>query len=286
MTKNTRAVVCVHLAGWPCDIDDIRAATGPDVKLIEDCAQAHGARYKGRSVGGIGDIGAWSFCQDKIMTTGGEGGMLTCNDETLWRKMWAFKDHGKSYKAVYERDHPLGFRWLHENFGTNWRMTEIQAVLGLIQLDRMPSWHANRTANATALTKALKPFAGISGPVRLTQPPCSDCTCDTSEEHCVHAAYKYYTFVRPENLASGWTRDRIITEITNLGVPCLQGSCSEIYLEKAFDGTDLRPKRSLPIAKELGATSLMFLIHPTLTTDNIAQTCSAITKVLSAASRA
>ena len=138
-TANTRAVICVHLAGWPCDMDAIRSAVGQDVKLIEDCAQAHGALYKGQPVGGIGDIGAWSFCQDKIMTTGGEGGMVTCNDEALWRKMWSFKDHGKSYEAVYERDHAPGFRWLHDDFGTNCRMTEIQAVIGRISWSVCPN---------------------------------------------------------------------------------------------------------------------------------------------------
>ena len=131
LTSKTKAIICVHLAGWPCDMDPIMAvAERHHLKVIEDCAQAHGAVYKGRSVGSIGHIGAWSFCQDKIMTTGGEGGMVTTNDEILWRKMWAYKDHGKSYEAVYEREHPPGFRWVHESFGTNWRMLEVQAAIG------------------------------------------------------------------------------------------------------------------------------------------------------------
>jgi dTDP-4-amino-4,6-dideoxygalactose transaminase len=139
LTSRTRAVVCVHLAGWPCDMDPIMSlAAEYDLKIIEDCAQAHGATYKGRPVGSIGHIGAWSFCQDKIMTTGGEGGMVTTNDRELWSKMWSFKDHGKSWEAVYEREHAPGFRWLHESFGTNWRMMEVQAVIGRIQLRRMP----------------------------------------------------------------------------------------------------------------------------------------------------
>jgi len=135
LTPKTKAVICVHLAGWPCDMDSIMSmAKARGIKVIEDCAQAHGAKYKGHSVGSIGSIGAWSFCQDKIMSTGGEGGMVTTNDEALWRAMWAFKDHGKSYEAVYERQHAPGFRWLHERFGTNWRMLELQAVIGRIQL--------------------------------------------------------------------------------------------------------------------------------------------------------
>ena len=159
LTSKTKAIICVHLAGWPCDMDPIMAlAERHHLKVIEDCAQAHGAVYKGRSVGSIGHIGAWSFCQDKIMTTGGEGGMVTTNDEILWRKMWAYKDHGKSYEAVYEREHPPGFRWVHESFGTNWRMLEVQAAIGLIQLKRMTDWNVKRTSNAQAILSALCQF--------------------------------------------------------------------------------------------------------------------------------
>ncbi|MGP1613939.1 MAG: DegT/DnrJ/EryC1/StrS family aminotransferase, partial [Pollutimonas bauzanensis] len=125
LSDRTRAVICVHLAGWPCDMDPIMAlASEHGLYVIEDCAQAHGAQYKGRSVGSIGHIGAWSFCQDKIMTTGGEGGMATTNDRALWSRMWSLKDHGKSWDAIYQREHKPGFRWLHESFGTNWRMME------------------------------------------------------------------------------------------------------------------------------------------------------------------
>lgn len=266
LTDRTRAILCVHLAGWPCDMDPLAALAKPrGIALIEDCAQAHGARYKGRPVGGLGDVAAWSFCQDKIMTTGGEGGMVTCADEALWRRMWAFKDHGKSYAAVYEREHPPGFRWLHESFGTNWRLTEMQSVIGRIQLARMPEWHRARAANAARMTARLSGLAGPEGPIRIPGPRCAGCNgaCDAAAG-CVNAWYKYYVFVRPDRLASGWDRDRIQAEIAAQGVPVMQGSCSEIYLEKAFDGTGLRPAEPLPVARELGQTSLMFLVHPTL----------------------
>ncbi len=277
ITDNTRAVLCVHLAGWPCDMDAIRnVCAGRNIKLVEDCAQAHGARYKGRPVGGLGDVAAWSFCQDKIMTTGGEGGMVTCNDETLWRRMWAFKDHGKSWQAVYERDHPPGFRWLHESFGTNWRLTEMQSAIGRIQLGRMPDWTAARARNADILTHALRPFAGESGPIRLAAP---------QDNSSVHAYYKYYAFVHPKSLALGWNRDRIVQEITAQGIPCFQGSCSEMYLEKAFDKTDFRPPRRLPVAVELGETSLMFLVHPSLTVEEMQKTAQGIEAVMSVAGR-
>jgi dTDP-4-amino-4,6-dideoxygalactose transaminase len=310
LSPRTRAIVCVHLAGWPCYMDSIMAlAREHDLFVIEDCAQAHGARYKGRSVGSIGHVGTWSFCQDKIMTTGGEGGMVTCNDEALWRAMWSYKDHGKSYAAVYEREHPPGFRWLHESFGTNGRMTEMQAAIGRIQLRRMKDWTATRTANASAIREALLPFAGEGGVVRVPGLRCGDCPEWTSghcEERsdvaihaqdgsprafgsrddaksaysCVHACYKYYAFVRPENLADGWSRDRIVDEINARGVPCYSGSCSEVYLEKAFDNTGFRPKERLPVAKELGETSMMFLVHPTLTDAEIKKTCQVIHEVL------
>jgi dTDP-4-amino-4,6-dideoxygalactose transaminase len=299
LTPRTKAVICVHLAGWPCDMDPImHLADQHGIKVIEDCAQAHGARYKGRSVGSIGHVGAWSFCQDKTMTTGGEGGMVTTNDKELWRVMWSFKDHGKSYEAVYERQHPPGFRWLHESFGTNWRMLELQAAIGRIQLRRMAEWTIRRQANADTLVSALQIFAGVEGPVRLLQMGCNGCSnvnsstlvcgpgitqkCATG---CVHGNYKFYVYVRPQNLAPSWSRDRIIEAINSNGVPCFQGSCSEVYLEKAFDGTDWRPKNRLPVAKELGEISLMFLIHPTLTYSEIQKTCDVIKQVLSQAKK-
>ena len=214
------------------------------------------------------------------MTTGGEGGMVTCNDEELWRKMWAFKDHGKSWEAVYEREHPLGFRWLHESFGTNWRLTEMQSAIGRIQLRRMGDWTAARLANAAKLTSALAPFADELGPVRLAKQRCAGCTECDALIGCSHAQYKFYTYVRPDNLSEGWTRDRIVEKIVSRGVPCFQGSCSEVYLEKAFDGTGWRPTDRLPVAKELGETSLMFLVHPTLTEVEISKTAEVISEVL------
>ncbi len=276
LTDKTKAIVCVHLAGWPCDMDAIMAlAEQHNLFVIEDCAQAHGTRYKGRSVGSIGHVGAWSFCQDKIMTTGGEGGMVTTNDEALWRKMWAYKDHGKSYAAVYETEHPPGYRWLHESFGTNWRMTEMQAVIGRIQLTRMADWTAKRTANAQAILDECDKWQAqgyLSVPRLENTPAFADST---------HGYYKLYVYVQPNNLPQGWSRDRIIAEINALKVPCYSGSASEVYLEKAFDNTGLRPETRLPVAKQLGETSMMFLVHPTLTQNEIEQTVSAIHSVFS-----
>lgn len=270
ITPRTKAMIVVHLAGRPAEMDAIMAlAKKHNLYVIEDCAQAHGARYKGRSVGSIGHVGAWSFCQDKIMTTGGEGGMVTTNDETLWRRMWSYKDHGKSYEAVYEREHPPGFRWLHESFGTNWRMMEVQAVLGRIQLTYMPKWIEARKHNAAQLNEALDKFDLIR---KIGTP-----------NYIQHAHYKHYAFINDEFLADDWSRDRIIDEVVALGVPCYQGSCSEVYLEKAFEGTGFRPEVPLPNAKKLGETSLMFLVHPTLTREEINKTCIVIEQVFTKA---
>ncbi|MCP2227993.1 MULTISPECIES: DegT/DnrJ/EryC1/StrS aminotransferase family protein [Pseudomonas] len=267
LTPRTRGVICVHLAGWPCDMDAImELAALHDLKVIEDCAQAHGAKYKGRPVGSIGHIGAWSFCQDKIMTTGGEGGMVTTNDRSLWLKMWSFKDHGKSWEAIYEREHQPGFRWLHESFGTNWRMLEVQGVIGRIQLRRMAEWHASRINNAERIWSNARELKGLRVPA--------------IPETYTHAAYKCYVFLEPHQLKADWNRDRILSEISALGVPCFSGSCSEVYLEKAFDDTGWRPEVRLPVAKELGENSLMFLVHPTLTESEINKTCKAICSVM------
>jgi len=262
ITDRTKAIVCVHLAGWPCEMDKIMdIANEHGLYVIEDCAQAHGAKYKSKSVGSIGHIGCWSFCQDKIMTTGGEGGMVTTSDESLWRKMWAYKDHGKSYEAVYEREHPKGFRWLHESFGTNWRMTEMQAAIGRIQLKKMTDWHRKRLNNANKIWDAAR--------------QCQLLRVPDIPEYIEHAAYKCYVFVK----GGVKLRDKMMMEINEKGVPCYSGSCSEVYLEKAFDNTGFRPKERLQVAKELGETSLMFLVHPTLTKEEIQKTCDVLTEV-------
>ena len=273
LTERTRAIVPVHLAGWPCDMEGImELARARGIAVIEDCAQAHGARIGGRSVGSFGDVGAWSFCQDKIVTTGGEGGMVTTDDDVLWNRMWSFKDHGKSWQAVYERDHAPGFRWLHESFGTNWRMLEVQAAIGRLQLRKLPEWTGRRAKIAARIESALAPFAGA---VRAPRPG----------NAITHAYYRFYAYVRPEGLGSGWSRDRIVAEVTAQGIPLFQGSCSEVYLEKAFDGTGWRPPEPLPNARELGETSLMFLTHPTLTDAEIDRVCEVTAEVLERARR-
>jgi dTDP-4-amino-4,6-dideoxygalactose transaminase len=272
LTPRTKAIVAVHLAGWPCEMDDIVAlARERGIHVVEDCAQATGATYNGRPVGSLGDVAAFSFCQDKIMTTAGEGGMVTTNSSELWNTMWSLKDHGKSYDAVYHHEHGPGFRWLHESFGTNWRLTEVQSAVGRISLRKLPGWLFIRRKHAQILTDGFTAIPGL----RVTTPP----------KHIEHAYYKYYVFLRPEALRPGWTRERIVEAIKAKGVPCFSGSCSEIYLEKAFP-PEWRPQERLPAARELGETSLMFLVHPTLNEEDIRATCEAVREVMMTASLA
>ncbi len=272
LTPRTRAIIVVHLAGWPCDMDPIlELAQAHNIKVIEDCAQAHGALYKGRPVGGLGDMGAFSFCQDKIMTTGGEGGMLVLNDTEQWKKAWAYKDHGKDWDVVKTREHPPVFRWLHESFGTNWRMTEMQAAIGLCQLDKLDYWRGVRQENAALLSNCFSTIPGL----RVTRPPTD----------IGHAYYKYYVFLEPGKLRSDWDQARVIAAMNAEGIPCFSGSCSEIYLEQAFIRAGLGPAQRLPVARSLGETSLMFLLHPTLGETEMRDTCLAVTKVMRAATR-
>jgi dTDP-4-amino-4,6-dideoxygalactose transaminase len=266
ITPATKAIIPVHLGGWPCEMDEIMAlARELGLKVIEDCAQAHGATYKGRPVGSIGDIGSYSFCQDKIMTTAGEGGMVTLDPDSAYESAWAYKDHGKSYDAVYRRAHSRGFRWLHESFGTNWRLTEIQSAIGRLQLRKLARWVEARRSHAAILSDCFAKLPGL----RVVTPP----------DHIHHSYYKYYVFVRPDALREGWDRDRIQEAINARGVPCFAGSCSEVYLEKAFPA-EMRPPNRLPVARQLGETSLMFLVHPTLLPEHITLTCEAVEEVM------
>jgi len=267
LSPRTRAIVVVHLAGWPCDMQSIlQLANSRNIAVIEDCAQAVGARYQERAVGSFGVFGAFSFCQDKIISTGGEGGLLVTQDESLWSRAWSFKDHGKNYQAAHRQDHPPGFRWLHESFGTNWRMTEFQAAIGRRQLAKLDDWIERRRSNARRLSEGFHEISALRVPV--------------PGANIQHAYYKFYAFLDIAQLKPDWTRDRIVAEVSSRGVPCFSGSCSEVYRERAFDGSASRPVRQLPVAHELGETSLMFLVHPTLMREHMDRTCSVVRDVI------
>jgi dTDP-4-amino-4,6-dideoxygalactose transaminase len=266
LSSRTKAIITVHLAGWPCDMGSIiPIARDRGIAIVEDCAQAHGAEYKSRPVGCLGDIASFSFCQDKIMSTGGEGGMIVTNDSVLWDKVWEFKDHGKN-RQLTNPPHSAGeFRWVHDSIGTNLRLTEMQSAIGRVLVRRLARSVEARRRNASMLTTEFLSIPGLR------------VTCPDSDVY--HSYYKYYVFVRPEALAMEWNRDRIVEAIRAEGVPCFTGTCSELYLEKAFAAYRL-PGRRLPAAKELGETSMMFLVHPTLTAEDISDVCSAVRKVM------
>jgi dTDP-4-amino-4,6-dideoxygalactose transaminase len=272
ISKKTKAIICVHLAGWPCDMDEISDISNKNnLYVIEDCAQAHGASYKGRPVGSIGDIGCWSFCQDKIITTGGEGGMITTNNKSLWLKIWEYKDHGKSHDSVFNKTHLSGYRWLHDSFGSNYRMTEMQGAIGRIQLKKIDDWQTIRLKYCKRIWNAAKSLKGL----RVPEVP----------SFIEHACYKCYIYVEHSQLKKGWNRDVIQDEIVKMGISCFSGTCSEVYLEKAFNETNFPPSQRLIIAKELGETSLMFLVHPSLSNKDIENTCEAITQVMEIATK-
>ena len=271
-TPRTRALVVVHLAGWPCDMPAImRFAEKHDLIVIEDCAQANGATIGGRQVGSFGHAAAFSFCQDKIITTGGEGGMLLLDDEDVWQRAWSYKDHGKSFDAVFHRDHPPGFRWLHESFGTNMRLTEPQAAIGRLQLAKLESWIDTRNRHAATLRAGFATAPAL----RVPAPPAD----------VRHAYYKFYAFLELEQLRPDWDRLRILQSVEAAGVPCYTGSCSEIYRELAFERAGFGPAERHPVAAELGETALMFLVHPTLNDAAIERTVEVVNDVLEAATR-
>ncbi len=255
INNRTKAIAVVHFAGWPADMESIcRLAKKHNIYVIEDCAQAHGAeilvdeRY--RSVGTFGDVSAWSFCQDKIISTGGEGGMITTNNPEIKKFIWSFKDHGKNFDLYKSPNSNFTFKWVHENFGNNFRMTEMQSVIGIKQLELLNNWTKIRTNNARIIREKLEDLNAISIPI--------------PSKKYKHAWYKFYCYIEKDAFKEGWSRDRIIQEIRGNDYPAFSGGCSEIYLEKCFQNSGIFPKERLKVARNLGESSLMFLVHPTI----------------------
>ncbi|HEX7040073.1 MAG TPA: DegT/DnrJ/EryC1/StrS aminotransferase family protein [Trueperaceae bacterium] len=272
LTPRTKAIVVVHLAGWPADMPAILdLARDRGLLVVEDCAQAHGAAIDGQPVGSFGDMAAFSFCQDKIITTGGEGGLLALDREDWFDWAWSYKDHGKGYHTVFHKVHPPGYQWLHDRFGTNWRMTEMQAALGRIQLGRLEASVAARARNAARWRERLGHLAGL----RLPEP----------REGVRHAYYRLYGYVVPEALKAGWDRDRIQEELAAAGLFLKVGSCSEIYREEAFVSAGLAPAEPLPVAREIGETVLGFPVHPTLSEESIDAAAGLVAEVVARATR-
>lgn len=267
ISPKTKAIILVHAAGWPCDMAPIMSlARERGLFVIEDCAQSHGATCDGKQVGSIGDIGAFSFCQDKIMTTAGEGGMLTTNSSEIWERAWSFKDHGKSWDAVYRRQHDTVFKFLHESIGTNWRMTEVQGAIGRLALKKLPQWVAARRRNATVLDEGLSTIDGLD----VVRP----------EARFGHSYYKYYVNVAHDVVTGEWTRDDIVRALQAEGIPCGSGICCEIYREQAIETAGFAPAEPLPVAADLDRRTIMFPVHPTLSADDMSDIIAACRKVM------
>lgn len=257
ITENTKAIIPVHIAGWPCDMQAIVSlAQQHGLFVIEDCAQAHGAYVAGKPVGAWGHAAIFSFCQDKIISTGGEGGMLLVEDEAVYKLAWAYKDIGRSYDAVYQQNHEVGFRWLTESAGSNFRMTEFQAAIGLKQLSKLPSWIKQRNINAKALISVLCQFDFIDTPVF------------EDADGNLNAYYRLYAKVKSNVAANGLTnqvlRDAIVDSFSFAGVPCFHGACAEIYREKAFKTIRGHLTERLPNASIFADNAFCLLVHHTI----------------------
>ena len=271
ITKKTKAIIPVHLAGYPCEMDTIMdIAFKNRVYVIEDCAQAHGAEYKGKRVGSWGHFGSFSFCQDKIMTTGGEGGMLVTNNTILYKKAWSYKDHGKNYDSVFKKNHTTGYRWIHDSFGSNMRMTEMQAAIGIRQLYKLPNWLLRRNEIASCYNESFKPIKAVEIP--------------KLNNNIFHAFYKYYLLLNYQNIKNNWNRNKIIAKLAEKNIPCFSGSCSELYLEKSFANSDFSIKNPLYEAKKIGERSLMLQCHPTLSEKDVDYIIKHVSEVLKEAS--
>jgi dTDP-4-amino-4,6-dideoxygalactose transaminase len=272
----TRAVIPVHVGGWPCDMPALVSWAGRHgIRVFEDCAQAHGGHVDGDPLGTFGDLASWSFCQDKSISTGGEGGMLCTRDVGLHRRCWSIAQHGKDHDSalgLLTGDRAPGFRWLVDSEGTNLRMTEMQAAIGLRQLAKLPGWLTARRRNSLIMQEALREFGFLRVP-------------STPEGH---AHYRCTAFV--EDDAGMVLRDEILDRFGASGVPAMSGSCGEIYREEALERRGLTPASMgrgaldgdgrLPVARRLGETSLSFLCHHTIDEGTMHEYARAVTRLL------
>ena len=278
--QNVKAIIVVHLNGLSCDMDPIvRFVKNKKIFLIEDCSQAHGAIYKGNKVGSFGHISTWSFCQDKIISTGGEGGMVSTNDKKLWLKLWSLKDHGKNFNSVFFKNHKEGFRWHHEDLGSNYRMTELQATIGREQLKSLDKQIKKRNLIANIYLKGLKDYYqkyNIINKPDFKHQTCSLKKFDKTCNKCRHAFYRLNLFINKTKIK----QHKLIELLNKNKITCFVGSCPEIYREKIFRKFKFYPKKRLSNAKLLGEISLMFPIYPNKALKKIKSEISTIKKIL------
>jgi len=260
--KNIKAIIIVHLNGLACDLDPILSFVKKNkIYLIEDCSQAHGAIYKYKKVGSFGDISTWSFCQDKIISTGGEGGMISTNNKKLFLKSWSLKDHGKNYESVLYKKNKTGFRWLHDGLGSNYRMTEMQAVIGREQLKSLDNQINKRNLIANLYINGLKNYYLKYDLLKKPDFKCQQCPTEhvkTSCKLCKHAFYRLNLFINKKKI----NQIKLIKQLNKNKINCIVGVCPEIYMEKVFNKFDFKKSNRLSNAKYLGETSLVFTINP------------------------
>jgi dTDP-4-amino-4,6-dideoxygalactose transaminase len=261
--KTVKAIILVHLNGLSCDLDPIvKFAKEKNIFLIEDCSQAHGATYKGRPVGSFGDVAIWSFCQDKIISTGGEGGMISTNNKKIWEKCWSYKDHGKNYKSAFYKKKKIGFRWHIDQLGSNYRLTEMQAVLGRYQLKNLDKQIKKRNQIANLYINGFKNYWTKFNLLKKPNFACASCPLKNKINKkcnlCLHAFYRLNLFI---NLKKKMQL-KIIKDLNKNKISCSVGSCPEIYREKIFKKLKFYPKKRLSNAKLLGKTSVVFSINP------------------------
>ncbi len=249
ITKKTKAIICVHLAGLPCDMYGIKKIINKKkISIIEDCSQAHGASIDNKQVGSFGDISTWSFCNDKIISTLGEGGMISTNKKKLYLFCKRIINHGtnlkdnkKTEKFIYNKDY----------FGTNLRITEIQSCAGLEQLKKLKKIQKKRENISKSYHKILSRYKSYFN-------------CYYPSKKIKSAWYRLYFFLRTDLKKYQKLRFKIIQDLRKNNLKCFTGSCPEIYLEKAFKKLNNSKIIRLKNCKTLGETSIALEINHTL----------------------
>lgn len=246
ITNKTKLILCVHLGGFPCNMKKIKKiAKKYNLFILEDCSQAHGAMIGNKFVGTFGDISVWSFCNDKIISTG-EGGVISSNKKKLFKKIWSLKENGRDYDAVYSKKHKFGYKWIHNHLGYNYRMTEMQAILGLNQLNKLNKNISIRNYFYQQIIKNYENFEAV----KFQKIPKS----------YTNSFYRLYAIVNLNFIKSEWDRDRLIKYLNKIGIDCNVGSCSELYKEKGIKKY-FKNNHILPNAEILSKNSIAFNIH-------------------------
>jgi len=282
LTERTKAIIPVHLAGLPCEMDEIMAiAEEHDLFVVEDCAQAHGAEYGGRKVGTFGPVNAFSMQDSKIITTSGDGGMVTTDNDEYAIFCREFRNHGfLAGRSVGEGDPSQSIHiYIHPRMGYNYRMTEIQAAIGLKAMDRMEGYIQRRRDNAAYLTEHINRIEGI---LPMVEPPGCKCTY-----------YTYYATLELEQLRVD--RDQFVRALQAENIAARIGTSAELYRQEFFqvraahswdpriyDGHVSYEGTVCPVAHRIGQRTFAMEVAPPATTQDMADVIVALEKVTAA----